>query len=128
MALPMNQFELVDGHWRPRTVHVDTILRHHDEQDNRTPLVLQTAPTLGLLTQTVIQSPLAHWILPLKARDSTLEDVAFVGVRAFFYLISFLGRSLHADFTSLNLETFQPAINFLIIFLELSPSQNLHLC
>jgi hypothetical protein len=51
---------------------------------------VEKAPTLGLLSQTVIRSPLVHWILPVRLRGSGIDDVAFIGVRLFasFPLVS----------------------------------------
>ncbi|KAH7383734.1 mono-functional DNA-alkylating methyl methanesulfonate N-term-domain-containing protein [Cadophora sp. MPI-SDFR-AT-0126] len=80
MALATNT--LVDGEWVTRTLDVNTVLRHYDQQDRDAATTLQEvekAPKLGLLTQTVIRSPLVHWILPARLRDNSKHDVAFVG-------------------------------------------------
>lgn len=79
MAFATNQF--IDGEWTTRTVDVNDVLRHYDEQDaeRETPRV-ETVPVLGILSQTILKSPLAHWILPVKARRFDLNDVAFIGV------------------------------------------------
>ncbi|KAH7314050.1 mono-functional DNA-alkylating methyl methanesulfonate N-term-domain-containing protein [Rhexocercosporidium sp. MPI-PUGE-AT-0058] len=73
---------LVDGEWVTRTLDVNTVLRHYDQQDRNaitTVKEVERAPKLGLLTQTVIRSPLVHWILPIRLRDNEKIDVAFVG-------------------------------------------------
>ncbi|RAL66115.1 hypothetical protein DID88_005786 [Monilinia fructigena] len=36
-------------------------------------------PVRGILTQTIIQSPLVHWILPIRLRGQEYDDVAFIG-------------------------------------------------
>ncbi len=75
---------LVDGEWVTRTLDVNTVLRHYDQQDRDAATTLtevEKAPKLGLLTQTVIRSPLVHWILPIRLRDDKHHDVAFIGVR-----------------------------------------------
>ncbi|KAG9243175.1 mono-functional DNA-alkylating methyl methanesulfonate N-term-domain-containing protein [Calycina marina] len=80
MAFAANQF--LDGQWTTRTVNVNDVLKHYDEQDNANLTAapdIQTVPTLGLLSQTVIKSPLAHWILPARLRHLDLNDVAFIG-------------------------------------------------
>jgi len=79
MAFATNQY--IDGEWTTRTVDVNDVLRHYNEQDaqQETPRV-ETVPVLGILSQTVLKSPLAHWILPVKARHFNLNDVAFIGV------------------------------------------------
>lgn len=78
---------LVNGEWTTRTLDVNTVLRHYDEQDkeaNAKAIEVERAPVLGLLTQTVIRSPLAHWILPVRLRNLDTNDVAFIGVRYIF--------------------------------------------
>lgn len=80
MALETNT--LVNGAWTTQTVDVNEVLRHYNQQDKEADVKvqeLQKAPVLGLLTQTVIKSPLVHWILPVRLRDSFSNDVAFIG-------------------------------------------------
>jgi hypothetical protein len=75
---------LVNGEWTTRTLDVNTVLRHYDQQDQEATanvIEIERAPVLGLLTQTVISSPVVHWILPAKLRDVYTNDVAFIGVR-----------------------------------------------
>lgn len=73
---------LVNGEWTTRTLDVDAVLKHFNQKEtNIGDLDIETAPTLGLLTQTVVRSPLAHWILQAKLRDPDRNDVAFIGVR-----------------------------------------------
>lgn len=75
---------LQNGEWTTRTLDVNTVLRHYDQKDQEASanaVEVERAPVLGLLTQTVIESPLVHWILPVKLRDSDTNDVAFIGVR-----------------------------------------------
>lgn len=86
MALVTNS--LVDGEWVSRTLDVNTVLRHYDQQDRDAASTLkevEKAPKLGLLTQTVIRSPLVHWILPAQLRASEKYDVAFIGVRLILF-------------------------------------------
>ncbi len=75
---------LVNGEWTTRTLDVDTVLRHYDQKDKEATTTfteVETAPTVGILTQTVIRSPLVHWILQVKLRDANTQHVAFIGVR-----------------------------------------------
>jgi hypothetical protein len=86
MALATNTF--VDGQWRTRNLDVDSVLRHYEQQDreaSRQRSHIQTAPVLGVLSQTVIRSPLVHWILPVKIRSQETNDVAFIGVSVRFF-------------------------------------------
>lgn len=74
---------LVNGEWTTRTLDVSTVLRHYDQQDQEATantVEIERAPVIGLLTQTVIRSPVIHWILPVKLRGSDTNDVAFIGV------------------------------------------------
>jgi hypothetical protein len=77
---------LVNGEWTTRTLDINTVLRHYDQQDeeaNKTEAEIEAAPVLGLLSQTVVRSPLVHWILPVSLRNPETNDVAFIGVRNF---------------------------------------------
>jgi hypothetical protein len=82
---------LVNGEWTTRTLDVNTVLRHYDQQDEEATanaVEIESSPVLGLLTQTVIRSPVVHWILPAKLRDSDINDVAFIGVRYVSFLLT----------------------------------------
>lgn len=68
---------------------VNAVLRHYDEKDREANANAMNgakamggpkAPALGLLTQTALQSPLVHWILPVRLRNKHSSDVAFIGV------------------------------------------------
>lgn len=39
-----------------------------------------SAPKLGLLTHTVVQSPVSHWIIPINSEKREYSDIAFIGV------------------------------------------------
>jgi hypothetical protein len=74
---------LVNGEWTTRTIDVDAVLRHYDQQDREASVnavQVQRPPVLGLLTQTALRSPLVHWILRGRLRDLDKNDVAFIGV------------------------------------------------
>ncbi|KAE8450543.1 hypothetical protein EG329_006274 [Mollisiaceae sp. DMI_Dod_QoI] len=73
---------LVNGEWTTRVLDLNTVLRHYDQQDKENAanqMDVEKTPKFGLLTQTIIRSPLVHWILPVKLRDSRIQDVAFIG-------------------------------------------------
>ncbi|RFU35676.1 hypothetical protein B7463_g659, partial [Scytalidium lignicola] len=74
---------LVNGTWTTRTVDLDSVLRHHEEKDKEAKrlnfMETQTPPECGLLTQTIICSPLVHWILPVSLRSPGIIDIAFIG-------------------------------------------------
>jgi hypothetical protein len=74
---------LVNGQWTTRTLDVNAVLQHYDQEDREakmTHVEVEQTPVLGLLTQTVIRSPLVHWILPARLRSQYCNDVAFIGV------------------------------------------------
>lgn len=82
MALRANT--LVNGEWTTTTFNVDHVLRAHNNKPETPDLMdVEKPPILGLLTQTVIRSPLVHWILPARLRGPKIHDVAFIGVRTF---------------------------------------------
>jgi hypothetical protein len=84
---------LVNGEWTTRTIDVDAVLRHYDQQDREASVnavQVQRPPVLGLLTQTALRSPLVHWILRGRLRDLDKNDVAFIGVGE---LLLYLARS-----------------------------------
>ncbi|RDW58079.1 hypothetical protein BP6252_13490 [Coleophoma cylindrospora] len=73
---------LVNGEWTTRTLDVNSVLQHYDQQDKEATakaVDIEEPPVYGLLSQTVIRSPQAHWILPVKLRSPNNNDVAFVG-------------------------------------------------
>ncbi|RDL33681.1 uncharacterized protein BP5553_08049 [Venustampulla echinocandica] len=73
---------LVNGQWTTRPLDVNAVLQHYDQEDRNARAIymeVEKPPVLGLLTQTVIRSPLAHWILPIRLRSPKLNDVAFIG-------------------------------------------------
>ena len=72
---------MVNGQWTATTMDASTVLRHLDEQEQLPESVPTAAlPVRGLLSQTVIPSPVVHWILPARLRTTELNDVAFIGV------------------------------------------------
>lgn len=68
---------LENGHWVERTTNVVDILRKKTVPAKPN----QQVPQCGILTRTIVQSPVAHWVLPVRLRSSQHNDVAFVGVR-----------------------------------------------
>ncbi|KAM0327926.1 hypothetical protein ACHAQA_005324 [Verticillium albo-atrum] len=76
MAFQTNVFR--DGEWRTQTVNISTIL-HKSATPAAPTQVLPEAPACGVLTRTLVESPLVHWILPTHLRSARYNDVAFVG-------------------------------------------------
>lgn len=84
MALQTNV--LVDGQWVNRTMDLDAVLLEHNQQEDSArqklpKLPFEVAPSVGILSQTVIPSPVINLVFPAKLRGWHQNDVAFIGVR-----------------------------------------------
>lgn len=71
---------LRDGQWVTETVNLQDALDASAEKLPSDPKIPEP-PTLGVLTKTVVESPVTRWILPLSIRSSKQKDIAFIGVR-----------------------------------------------
>ena len=85
MALHANNPE--QGSWVTEKVTIQALLSANDrpataDEDCR-------PPECGLLTRTVIESPVVQWILPARLRSAARNDVAFIGVRQPFGAASY---------------------------------------
>ncbi|KAI9672529.1 MAG: hypothetical protein M1817_003295 [Caeruleum heppii] len=74
----------VDGQWVTRTMDINTILAQHNEREEATKsskLPLKTSPTpfVGVLSRTLIHSPVIKWIIPARIRHKDRYDVVMVG-------------------------------------------------
>lgn len=81
MAALLQTGTLVDGQWTTTNVDMNTVLERHMER-KQDEMLSETdkPPALGLLTQTIIESPVVHWIISAQIRSSEYHDVAFIGV------------------------------------------------
>ncbi|TEA11507.1 hypothetical protein C8034_v007397 [Colletotrichum sidae] len=79
MAFQTNVFR--DGQWRTETVDLNAVMRGSTTAAAPAAPPLATPPNCGLLTRTVIESPIARWVLPALLRSAHHNDVAFVGDR-----------------------------------------------
>lgn len=73
----------VDGHWTTRTMDIDQIIaQNRDEGRQKKPIsalsIPQKPPSLAILTQTIIRSPVVKWIIPAQIRHENKNDVVFV--------------------------------------------------
>jgi hypothetical protein len=96
MAFETSSFQ--DGQWTTRTLDVNAVLQQYDNEEREAKMPhmhVENAPVLGLLTQTVIRSPLVHWILPVRLRNQENNDVAFIGVRSFSPRVPFICSFSH---------------------------------
>lgn len=72
---------LRDGEWVTETVAIDDMLKANTITKSNVPEPrIDQPPNLGILTKTVIESPVAHWMLPVRLRSAQHMDVAVIGV------------------------------------------------
>ncbi|KAM0809922.1 putative Mono-functional DNA-alkylating methyl methanesulfonate N-term-domain-containing protein [Seiridium cardinale] len=89
MALQTNVFE--NGEWVTRTLEPRELFRQTSSPQQPKPKKQHfVPPTYGLLTKTVIESPVFHWVLPVQLRSARHNDVAFIGDN--FIQVCELGR------------------------------------
>ena len=78
---------LEDDQWVTRTITADELLRESTTARRKTGRQsLSKPPTYGLLTKTVIESPIIRWVLPVQLRSTRYNDVALIGVCSSFFL------------------------------------------
>ncbi|KAM0511282.1 hypothetical protein ACHAPE_010026 [Trichoderma viride] len=80
---------LRDGEWVTETVNLQAALRASAAPQLASE-PLPKPPVCGILSQTLVESPVVRWVLPARLRSSTHNDIAFVGDH--FVQISELGR------------------------------------
>lgn len=73
-----------------RNVNIEAILSGNTVQDG-IKLDIDKPPNVGLLTQTVIQSPISNWILPARLGNVDDHDVVFIGVSLNMIALPWLG-------------------------------------
>ena len=73
----------VDGHWTTRTMDINSVIdrsrdKSHPKESSLTSSHPKQPPVLGILTQTVIRSPVVKWILSARIRHENKNDVVFI--------------------------------------------------
>ena len=81
MSLQTNVFE--NGRWVTRNIDPYQARARNTEPQRKgqtasSPFVLTNVPSIGLLTRTVVRSPVIKWIIPAKIRHETKNDVLFI--------------------------------------------------
>ncbi|PVH99307.1 hypothetical protein DM02DRAFT_529340 [Periconia macrospinosa] len=85
MAFEFQRSVLVDGEWVSRSADVYQVMaRNQDSEESTASSELETksgepVPNLGILSRTVIATPLTKFILPASIRRKDLNDVLYVG-------------------------------------------------
>ncbi|OTB00057.1 hypothetical protein M426DRAFT_15804 [Hypoxylon sp. CI-4A] len=71
---------LENNEWVSRMVTADELMRTNASSTRKTGRrSLSKAPTCGLLTRTIVESPVIRWVLPVQLRSSRYNDVALIG-------------------------------------------------
>lgn len=70
---------LRDGEWVTETVNLQAALRA-SAAPQLAAEPLPQPPVCGILSQTIVESPVVRWVLPVRLRSSTHNDIAFIGV------------------------------------------------
>ncbi|KAK2787150.1 hypothetical protein FQN51_003444 [Onygenales sp. PD_10] len=72
---------LINGNWASRPVDIREVMETNTRPAQ--PLPSNTArcrpPATGLLSRTIMPSPVIHWILPARLRQEDKNDIVFVG-------------------------------------------------
>ncbi|KAG6017036.1 hypothetical protein E4U54_008585 [Claviceps lovelessii] len=69
---------LRDGEWVTETVNLQAALKASATPKAATRPHLDP-PSCGVLSRTIVESPIVHWILPARLRSEAHNDIAFVG-------------------------------------------------
>ncbi|KAF5656065.1 putative FUN12-general translation factor eIF2 [Fusarium sp. NRRL 25303] len=72
---------LRDGEWVTQTVNFQDALNASSTTPKAASDPSLKAPECGILSRTVIESPVVHWILPVCLRSRSHNDIAFIGDR-----------------------------------------------
>ena len=78
MSFHTSVFE--NGGWVTRTVDVSKALQPGMKKKKEPEKVIQRPLDCGILTRTMVESPLVKYILSVRLRDDRANDVAFIGV------------------------------------------------
>jgi hypothetical protein len=76
---------LANGAWTTRRVDISELLNDNNDPHETSKLSAVTSktrkpqPVLGMLSQTIIQSPTVQWVLPARLRHKNKRDVVFAG-------------------------------------------------
>lgn len=70
-----------DGQWVTESVPINDFLKGNINNKAAAPEPrVDQPPNLGILTRTVIETPMIHWMLPVRLRSAQHMDVAVIGV------------------------------------------------
>ncbi|KAF9784812.1 hypothetical protein IL306_007085 [Fusarium sp. DS 682] len=72
---------LRDGEWVTQTVNFQDALKASSGAPKTASDPSPKAPECGIVSRTIIESPVVHWILPVCLRSRSHNDIAFIGDR-----------------------------------------------
>lgn len=75
---------LRDGTWVTETVTVQDALKQPTPKAGPSAGHHRRAPTCGILTKTVVESPIVRWTIPVRMRSNAHKDIAFIGVSGIY--------------------------------------------
>lgn len=101
---------LRDGEWVTETVNLQAALKASATPKAATRPHLDP-PSCGVLSRTIVESPIVHWILPARLRSEAHNDIAFVGVRRCVWFIAVI------CFVSFSCLSFRLSCTALVLFL-----------
>lgn len=78
MSIQTNVLE--NGEWVTRTLTAEELLQEDGPRRRMGRQPPSKPPVCGLLTRTVMDSPVVLWTLPIKIRPSGQNDIALIGV------------------------------------------------
>lgn len=74
---------LRDGEWVTQTVSFQDALKASSSVPKTASDQHTEKPACGILSRTIIESPVVHWVLPVLLRSRSNNDLAFIGVSYF---------------------------------------------
>lgn len=74
-----NTHAWVNRQWTTQTTPREQLMAHNNHHDSSSHSP-EDAPVYGLLTRTLVHSPVIRQIIPARIRSKDLNDVVFVGV------------------------------------------------
>jgi hypothetical protein len=100
MAALIQTGTLVNGEWITTAVDLSTVLERNKEQkEEESDEEVEIIPALGVMSQTVVESPVIRWIIPARIRSGSFNDCVFIGVSPSHFLSSLRSNASHYNGT-----------------------------
>lgn len=79
--MSLQTFVLENDEWVSRTISADELMRDNGSTRKAGRPPPSKPPTCGVLTRTIVDSPVIRWVLPVQLRSARYNDVALISVR-----------------------------------------------